>query len=435
QGNNRIRIVNSVTGIISSAQGPQPDQSIGPLATNGATGIALGPDGRLYIADTKADRVLRQESENGTTFSVIASNSIGISRPRDLAVDPSGNVFVVNSNTHQILRIVAPSNAIGNVTVVAGTGARGYSGDGGPSNRAKLDLPTPGSAINDVQLTANIIRLVNGDLVFTDTNNNRLRLLVQSPNQAPVLADVTDRTMNEGATIQIDFSATDGNNDPLTLSATNLPGFASFTDAGNGTAKMQLSPGFNDAGNYSITVSSTDGDATASKTFTVRVNDVNRAPVVTANQITGPLEAVSANGRVVELTGSATDPDGDAISFKWFDGPVEIAAGSSTQGLLAIGNHSIFLMATDSKGLSASSQAQNVVIRDTTPPVIGNVPADITMQATGDNGAMVNYTLPLATDAVDGNVSVTADKPSGSLFAVGTTKVNFTATDSRGNVA
>ena len=45
---------------------------------------------------------------------------------------------------------------------------------------------------------------------------------------------------------------------------------------------------------------------------------------------------------------------------------------------------------------------------DTTKPVINNVPADIVADATSPNGATVNYTMPTATDPVDGNVTVTA---------------------------
>src|SRR5205085_4278423 len=69
------------------------------------------------------------------------------------------------------------------------------------------------------------------------------------------------------------------------------------------------------------------------------------------------------------------------------------------------------------------------------PPVITGVPAAITTAATLPVGAIVNFTMPTATDIVDGNVTVTADKSPNTLFPVGTTTVKFTATDSRGNAA
>jgi sugar lactone lactonase YvrE len=435
QGNNLIRRVNASTGIVTSIQTPHPEGGLQSLQTNGATGIAFGPDGRLYIADTRADRVLRQDAPGGTTFTVIANNTKGINRPRDLTVDSAGNVFVTNAGTDQVLRVVAPTNALGTAVVVAGNGQPGFSGDGGPGNRARLNLPSPGTAFNDIQLTTNIVRLASGDLVFTDTDNNRLRLLVQVPNQNPVLGDVANRTIDEGATAAVNFTATDGNQDPLTFSIANKPGFATFTDNGDGTATLQLAPGFTDAGVYNITVSASDGDATDSREFTITVNDVNRPPTVNVTPLDPTYEAASPAGRLVAPLATASDPDGDTINFRWFDGAAQIATGANPQVMLGIGNHSIFVTVTDSRGASASSTAQGVRVQDTTPPAISNVPADITAQATSDNGANVNYATPTAMDVVDGNVQVIADRAPGSLFPVGTTTVKFTAADSRGNTA
>ncbi len=434
QGNNLIRKVNASTGIVTSVQ-TQTSDGPAPLQTNGATGIAFGSNCRLYIADTRLNRVLRQDAPNGNTFTVIANHTGGINRPRDLTVDAAGNVFVTNAGANQVMRIVAPANALGNTNVVAGTGQAGFSGDGGPANRAQLNLPNPGTAPNDVQLTANIITLANGEMVFTDTENNRLRLLVQMPNQNPVLAGVANRAIDEGATATIDFTATDGNQDPLVFSLANKPGFATFTDNGNGTASLQLAPGFSDAGAYNLTVSVNDGDATDSREFIVTVRDVNRAPVVNVTPLSPAYEATSAAGRSISLLAAASDPDGDPISYKWFDGATQIAAIANPQVTLSIGSHSVFVMAADSRGASASSAAQTVIVQDTTPPAISNVPADIVIQAATDTGANVNYPMPAATDTVDGNVQVMADKPPGSFFPVGTTTVKFTAADSRGNSA
>ncbi len=68
---------------------------------------------------------------------------------------------------------------------------------------------------------------------------------------------------------------------------------------------------------------------------------------------------------------------------------------------------------------------------DTTPPVI-TVPADMVVEATGPEGAVVTFAVS-ATDLVDPNPTVTADPDSGSTFALGTTTVQVTATDSSGN--
>jgi phage baseplate assembly protein gpV len=74
-------------------------------------------------------------------------------------------------------------------------------------------------------------------------------------------------------------------------------------------------------------------------------------------------------------------------------------------------------------------------VRDTTPPTINNVPADITTTATGPDGAVVTYDSPTAQDAVSGNVPVTCSPASGSKFPIGTTTVTCTATDAANNTA
>lgn len=434
QGNNRIRKVNASTGLVTSLLVPG-SEGLTPLVTGNACGLAVASTGRVYIADTKNDRILRQDAANGTSFTTIANSTQGINRPRDLTVDAAGNVFVANTGKDQILRVVAPTNALGTVNVVAGTGQAGFSGDGGPANLARLNLLNPDFTTTGVQATANIITMANGDTVFTDVENNRLRMLVQQPNQAPALAAIADVSVDEGKTQTIPLSATDGNGDPLTFSIQNMPGFATFTDAGNGTASLQLAPGFTDAGSYTLNVSVSDGDAADSKSFTITVKDVNRAPVVNITPVSPSYEATGPAGRQVNLLASASDPDGDTLTYQWFDGPAQIASSVSPQVTLGIGSHSLHLTVTDSKGLSTSSAAQAVLVMDTTPPTISGTPADITIQATGDDGVAINYTMPTAFDVVDGVVQVTTDRISGTTFPVGVTTVNFSAMDSRGNKA
>ncbi len=75
----------------------------------------------------------------------------------------------------------------------------------------------------------------------------------------------------------------------------------------------------------------------------------------------------------------------------------------------------------------------NIAPLDTIPPVL-SLPADITVEATGSSGAIVTFS-PTANDAVDGPVSVTCSPISGSTFAIGTTAVNCSASDTRGNTA
>jgi HYR domain/Bacterial Ig-like domain/FG-GAP-like repeat len=71
---------------------------------------------------------------------------------------------------------------------------------------------------------------------------------------------------------------------------------------------------------------------------------------------------------------------------------------------------------------------------DTTAPQL-NLPADITVQATGPAGAQVSWQAPTATDESPANPQVSCDADSGDTFPIGTTTVNCSATDAAGNVA
>jgi hypothetical protein len=82
-----------------------------------------------------------------------------------------------------------------------------------------------------------------------------------------------------------------------------------------------------------------------------------------------------------------------------------------------------------------ASSGLNVLINgpaDATPPEFGNVD-DVTAEATGPDGATVEYTTPSATDDVDGDVEVSCEPASGTQFDLGATTVTCTAEDEAGN--
>ena len=183
QGNNRIRKIDAQNGIVSTMFGDGNQ-----AALFGPTGIALDSAGRLHIADTRNSRILRQDTPTSATFSVIADGTRNIRRPRDLTVDQGGRVFVTNAQNHQILDLDAPTNGLGTTSIVAGTGNPGFSGDGAEATLARLSLPNPGTLTNDIQVTCSILALPNGDLIFTDTGNNRVRMLKRKNIPPPVVS-------------------------------------------------------------------------------------------------------------------------------------------------------------------------------------------------------------------------------------------------------
>src|SRR5262245_47059708 len=79
--------------------------------------------------------------------------------PNGLALDDKGDLYISDIGTHRILKL----NRQGRLTVVAGSGDGGFSGDGGPATEAQLNAP------HDLAFDA------EGNLLVADTYNHRIR--------------------------------------------------------------------------------------------------------------------------------------------------------------------------------------------------------------------------------------------------------------------
>src|SRR6478735_8988744 len=66
-----------------------------------------------------------------------ADGTKAINDPYGLVRGPDGALWFCEHNGHRISRLAAD----GSITVIAGTGTKGYSGDGGPARAATLNLP------------------------------------------------------------------------------------------------------------------------------------------------------------------------------------------------------------------------------------------------------------------------------------------------------
>ena len=95
---------------------------------------------------------------NKATIPLPASSS-RFEYPEGLAVDHAGDLLIVASRQHQVFRMTKA----GEIRVVAGSGRRGFGGDGGPAVDASLD--NPGGVVEDL----------DGNIVIADSYNNRIR--------------------------------------------------------------------------------------------------------------------------------------------------------------------------------------------------------------------------------------------------------------------
>ena len=158
---NRVRRV-TPAGVITTVAGNGTGGSTGDggLATsaeiNYVGGIAIDGAGNLYIADAFSNKVRKVMASTGIISTVIGS---GISFPEGLAVDGAGNVYVADQGNH----VTKLTVATGVLTVVAGNGTGGYSGDNGAATSAELNIPD-GLALDSA-----------GNLYIADEFNNRIR--------------------------------------------------------------------------------------------------------------------------------------------------------------------------------------------------------------------------------------------------------------------
>ena len=176
--NNRIRIVDARTGIISTVagtgeQGFSGDDELAVRAQlSGPTGLAMGADGTLFIADSGNHRIRKLDRAQQIIVTVAGSGIAGeagdgglavqaeLNDPSGVAVDGNGHLLIADTMNNRVRRVDAAS---GIMSTVAGTGEEGFDGDGDSATLARLMQPS-GITVD-----------AEGSVYLSDTFNNRIR--------------------------------------------------------------------------------------------------------------------------------------------------------------------------------------------------------------------------------------------------------------------
>ena len=112
-------------------------------------GVVRGPDGAIWFCEYTGQRI-RRVAPDGTISTMAGTGQKGYSGdggpalkatfnlPHEIRFDKEGNYYLTDMTNHAIRRVDAKT---GIITTFAGTGKAGYSGDGGPADKAELKQP------------------------------------------------------------------------------------------------------------------------------------------------------------------------------------------------------------------------------------------------------------------------------------------------------
>lgn len=152
----RVRKVDG-SGVITTVVGPPTRGATTDLTEanqfrvgRGPNALAIDEGGNLYLGGGDGNPfTVNRISASGQVTRVAGTGRSGFSgdggpateaelgRVYDLAVDPAGNIYIVDHDNNRIRMV----DTDGVITTIAGTGEPGFSGDGGPATEAQLDHP------------------------------------------------------------------------------------------------------------------------------------------------------------------------------------------------------------------------------------------------------------------------------------------------------
>ncbi len=368
RGNNRIRRIDVATDTISLLAGTGVgggDNGPALSATfSGPKDVAVAIDGTVYVADEGTNLVRRITGGTVTVFAgnytsgfsgdSFAATSAQLNSPDGVAVAPDGNVYIADTSNNRVRMV----NVItGIISTVAGNGGCCGAGDGGPATGATVGNP--------IRVDVDS----RGSIFIASEPEHAIRLV----EAAPIVADAGGPyTIAEGADLQLDGSATlagaaavyawDLDGDSVYDDATGVAPTISAVQL----AALGLADG--PAGPLPVALRVTESIDADTDATTLAITNVAPlaslgAPASATVGVAVTIDLGASDAGPVDAAASFTyriDWDGDGVVDETPSGP---AAATATHTYTEPGTVTLTLIAVDKDGAASAPVTAQVVVQ------------------------------------------------------------------------
>jgi hypothetical protein len=194
---------------------------------------------------------------------------------------------------------------------------------------------------------------------------------VNDPPRITAFSPPGNVTLTEGESLDFSVAALDQES----ASAVNFNWFLDDVKVLSAATTFVFRTNYTSGGFHIVKVAVDDGELSTSRTWNVTVKNLNREPTKVAILTPRPGELVK-EGAPVKFEGNATDPDDDALTYRWMEGLMELGKGRVFYTSLGIGMHKITLEVSDGNVTVKSPIVSISVKANSKPSIISFSPSD-----------------------------------------------------------